>query len=249
MHFAMRMLKNSLEPIKKSFNNEYEIMPFRITRPISFDFDFEYDPNRNYGLQEYTHGGAWWAYRFGFSENMPKNDVPNISIIANTAGLDIALNAELHPSQKVMFSRIQESTLQFDRLLANHKGLWLKTYLKFEHQPRFYHWILANFMSPREFDGAAILGLRREHEKVFAEERERRICNIRDRNKELSEQQIKHLETHTKKLNLAIRLVEPFQKEADFWTFPFDGQVKAIVASVQRMKPIVDFFVKTERAI
>lgn len=242
--FARCMLKESLEDIGKSFNNEYEIMPFGIKKSSSADFDLEYYPERKYGTSEFTRGGTWWAYRFGFSENMPKNDVPNISIIANTTGLDVTLNAELLPSQKVMFSRIQKSASQFNKLLADHGRLWLKTYLKYEHQPRAYHWILAEYMLPGKFDGASILGMRDKHEKVFREEREQWIRRIRADNKELTEGMTQHLEKHTKQLNFAVRLVESFHKDATFWSLPFKDKVGEIVASVQRMKPLVDFFVR-----
>ena len=244
MHFARYMLKKSLEPIRESFNNEYDIMPFRIKKSSSADFHLDYYPERKYETSECTRGRTWWAYRFGFSENMPKNDVPNVSIIANTTGLDVTINAELLPSQKVMCRKIKESTVQFDRLLADHGQLWLKTYLKYEHQPRAYHWILAEYMSPGEFDGASILGLRVKHEKAFWEERELCIRRIRAENKELTEAMSQHLENHTKQLNLAVRLVESFHKDATFWSLPFKNKVDKIVASVQRMKPLVDFFVR-----
>jgi hypothetical protein len=143
MAFARRMRTESLEPLREAFNG-YDIIPFGITSQSSQHFDLENDPARNHGTEKYTRGGTWWAYRFGFSEDMPKNDVPNISIIANTTGLDVTINAELQPSQKVMIDRIQANTSLFNRHLQNHGGLWLKTYLKYEHQPRIYHWILAD---------------------------------------------------------------------------------------------------------
>lgn len=242
--FAQCMLKESLEHIRESFNNEYEIEPISITKSYSPDFHLDCYPERKYETSECTRGGTWWAYRFGFSKNMRKNDVPNVSIIANTTGLDVTINAELLPSQEVLFSRIQKSTSQFNKLLADHGRLWLKTYLKYEHQPISYHWILAEYMSPGEFDGASILGLRVKHEKVFWEERERWIRRIRAENKELTEAMSQHLENHTKQLNLAGRLVESFHKDATFWSLPFKDQVGEIVASVQRMKPLVDFFVR-----
>jgi len=186
MAFAQRMRGDCLEPIRKSFS-EYDILPFSITRSDSLDFVLEYDPDRSYGINEFTHGCTWWAYRFGFSENLPKNDVPNVSIIASTSGLDVTIDAELLPSQEILIARIRESTSRFDRLLADHGGLWLKTYLKYEHQPRFYHWILADMRSPGEFDGEAIMRLRLGHDKAFSEERERWIYIIRTRNKELTE--------------------------------------------------------------
>jgi len=240
--FAHRMLRESLEPIRKSFNN-FDVVPFSITRPYSFDFDLEFDSARDHGTREFTRGGVWWAYRFGFSEDLPPNDVPNISVIANTTGLDVTLNAELQPSQKVLLNRIRESTSEFDRLLASHGKLWLKTHLKFEHQPRFYHWILADLMSPGEFGGATILRLRREHEKSFAEEREHWIYNIKEMNKELTKPLIQHLEARNKRLNMAVRLVESFPKNSAFWSLAFEQKVREIVASVQRMRALLKFFI------
>jgi hypothetical protein len=241
--FAWRMLNSTLEPVSKSFN-EYEVEPLRITRSQSNDFDVEYDTTMKNGAIKFTRGGAWWGYRFGFSENMPKNNVPNISIIAYPTGLDVTIDAELLPSQEVMRSRIQKSTSQFDRLLAEHGRLWLKTYLKYEHQAIAYHWILADMKSPGEFDGAAILRLRREHKNAFEKDREGWIRTISAENKELTEALIHHLETKTKQLNLAMRLGESFQKSDAFWSLPFEKQVSEIVASVQRMKSLVDFFVR-----
>lgn len=244
MHFARRMLKESLEPIRKSFNNEYEVMPIRIKRSSSFDFDLEYDPDRKYGTEEFTRGGAWWGYRFGFFEDMPKNDVPNVSIIAYTTGLDVTINAELQPSQKVMLERIQKTSSKFNKLLCDHGRLWLKTYLKYEHQPRAYHWILADMKSPGEFSGEAILQIWHKHEKAFNEEREQWLKFIISGNKVLSEPQIQQLEARTKRLNLAIRLVEPFRKSASLWSLQPEKQVEEIVAAVKRMKPLIDFFVR-----
>lgn len=243
MAFACRLLRDSLEPIRKAFD-EYEVVPFSIKRPNSLDFDFEYEPIRNHGTEEFTHGGAWWAYRFGFSQDLPPNDVPNISVIANTTGLDVTINAELQPSQKVMLGRIQDYTSTFDRLLIDHGDLWLKTYLKFEHQPRFYHWILADMRPPGEFDGKTIMRMRLEHNKAFMEERKLWIRRIVPGNKELTKQQIQHLETRNKNLNLAIRLVKTFQKNAVLWSLESDKQLSEIVGAVKRMKPLIDFFIK-----
>ncbi|MBW4057044.1 MAG: hypothetical protein HIU83_16955 [Proteobacteria bacterium] len=246
MAFARRMLTESLEPIREIFN-EYDIFPFGITRTHSFDIDLEHDPIRKYGVVEFTHGGIWWAYRFGFSENMPKNDVPNISIIANTTGLDVTINAELQRSQKVLFKRIQANLAEFNRLLDNHGGLWLKTYLKYEHQPQSYHWILSDMMSPGEFDGDEIIKIRHKHEKVFNEERELWIQKIISGNIEITEAKKNHLEKQNKRLNLAIRLVEPFQIDSDIWTLKPEKQVNEIVGAVQRLKPLIDFFLRKEK--
>ena len=243
MAFAHRLLRDSLEPVRKAFD-EYEVVPFSIKRPSSYDFDFEYEPGRNHGTNEFTRGGTWWAYRFGFSQDLPPNDVPNVSVIANTTGLDVTVNAELQPSQRIMLDCIQESASKFDRLLADHGGLMLKTYLKLEHQPRFYHWILADMRLPGEFDGKTILRMRLQHDEAFVEEREQWIRRIIAGNKELTKPLIHHLETRNKHLNLAIRLVEPFQRNADLWSLESEKQVSEIVGAVHRMKPLIDFFVK-----
>lgn len=247
MAFAQRMLRDSLEPIREAFS-QYDIVPFSIRRAHTQDFDLEYHEGRNYGKREFTRGGTWWAYRFGFSEDSPPNDVPNVSIIANIAGLDVCLNAEIQPSQAVVWRRIEDSTREFDRLLANHGRLWLKTYLKFEHQPRFYHWILSDFKEPRAFDGAEILRLHRQHEATFPKERERWISEICARHAGLAEPMRRHLEAHTKRLNLAIRLMEPLWQDAPFWSLSLQEKAKEIVATVQRLKPLVDFFVSPRGA-
>ena len=246
MAFALRMLTESLEPIRAVFTG-YDIIPFGITRPSSQDFHLEYDQARNHGSEEFTHGGIWWAYRFGFSEDMPKNDVPNISITANSTGLDVIINAELQPSQKVMIDRIQANLTEFNRHLNDHGGLWLKTYLKYEHQPRFYHWILADMKLPVEFDGESIIQMKRKHENAFNEERELWIQKIISGNIELTKAQISHLEKQNKRLNLAIRLVEPFQKDSAIWSLQPEKQVNVLVGAVQRMKPLIDFFLRKEK--
>ena len=56
--------------------------------------------------------------------------------------------------------------------------------------------------------------------------------------------QIHQLETRNKRLYLAIRLVETFQESAKFWSLTYEGQVMEMIWSVQRMKPLLDFFVK-----
>lgn len=122
--------------------------------------------------------------------------------------------------------------------------MWLKTYLKYEHNLRAYHWILSEYMLAGEFDGKSILELRHKHEKVFWEERNQWIRYIREENKELNEGTIRQLEKRTKRFNLAVRLGETFHKDAAFWSLPFKKQVGKIITSVQQMKPFVDFFVR-----
>lgn len=241
--FARRTLENSLIPIKEIYS-EYDIVPFGITRASSADFDLEFDQTSNYGTDDFKKGGIWFAYRFGFSEEMPKNDVPNISIISNSAGIDVVLNAELQTSQKILVDRIQANLSQFNNLLVNHGKLYLKTYLKYEHQPRFYHWILADMKAPGSFDGETIIQIRRNHEEKFNDERKHWLHKIAADNKDITKPQIIHLEKQNKRLNMAIRLVEPYKSDAPIWKLTATEQLNELVDAVKRMKPLIDFFVK-----
>lgn len=243
MAFACRSLSESLEPLREAYAG-YDILPFGITRTSSHDFDLEFNSTLNHGAEEFKQGGIWWAYRFGFSENMPKNDVPNISVISNATGLDVVLNAELQLSQRVLLDRIKESLAAFNAILMDHGKLWLKTYLKFEHQPRFYHWILADLLPPGSYDGETILRVRKKHENDFEQERSTWIDRIIAGNPAITEAKVSHLKNQNKKLNLAIRLVEPFGKDAALWTLNKEQQLSSLVEAVKRLKPLVDFFVK-----
>lgn len=98
--------------------------------------------------------------------------------------------------------------------------------------------------APGEFDGETILQLRNNHEKAFDGERAFWLQNIISENKKITEPQKIHLENQNKRLNLAIRLIEPFPKDANFWSLPPEKQVVEIVGAVQRMKPLIDFFVR-----
>jgi len=112
---------------------------------------------------------------------------------------------------------------------------------------RLYHWILADMKLPGEFDGESIIQMKRNHEKAFNEERELWIQKIISGNIEITKAQISHLEKQNKRLNLAIRLVEPFQKDSALWSLQPKTQVNELVGAVQRMKPLIDFFLRKEK--
>ncbi len=243
MAFARRMLQDTLVPIKGAYDS-YDVMPFCIARSNSPHYYLEYNGEHGHGKNVLGHCGVWWAYRFGFSEDMKRNDVPNISIISNITGLDIIVNAELQPSQKALRLRIEKDLSAFDHLLQEHGGLWLKTYLKYEHQPRAYQWVLADLMAPGEFDGKTILSVQQKHGLDFSEERAFWLNRIIEENHELSEKQIAQLRDKNKTLNLAIRLVYPFKRDASIWSMDLKGQRSEIVEAVNKMKPLIDFFVR-----
>lgn len=239
---ARRFLQSSLEPVRQHFQN-YEVVPYGVTRWNNPEFDFEYDEASTYGLKEVARGGVWWAYRFGKSQDAPPNDVPNISVVAHASGLDIMLNAELKPSQLVLQNCIRRDPDRFNRILSEHGELWLKNYLKFEHQPRFYHWILSDRLQPREFDAAKVLAIYKGHANRFHELRAIWLERILKHNKVLTPKQIAHLARANQTLNLATRLVHWFPEEDFFWGKSYHEQLNQMTDGVIRLKPLIDFFV------
>jgi hypothetical protein len=173
---------------------------------------------------------------------MPKNDVPNISVNALSWGLDFAINAELRTSQEVMRQRIERSPDVFDRLVLEHGGLQLQAWLKFEHQPRFYHWILIEKRSEGAWRGQDLLDLYRRSEINFPELRAHWLGWIKDQRAELSLGQGRHLERSNRRLNLALRLVRSFHKEDAVWDRSYDEQQAQFQAEYLKLKPLIEFF-------
>lgn len=133
------LLRNDGIPFVEKTFSEFEVVPVRMAN--SHNPGILRFPEKDEGSR-FIRGGAWWAYSFGHCDEMPKNDVPNISVCALPWGLDFAINAELRTSQEVMRQKIEGSPERFDRLVLEHGSLQLQAWLKLEHQPRFYHWIL-----------------------------------------------------------------------------------------------------------
>ncbi len=243
---AHRFLQDSLEPVRTYFS-EYEIVPYRITRGHCPDVDLEYDEVTGHGKPRYQQGGVWWAYRFGRSQKAPPNDIPNISVVTSSCGINVTVNAELHPSQKVLKRRIRSNPDRFNRILRELGGLTLLLYLKYEHQPRFYHWVLCLRKPPGEFNAETVLGAYDDHGKRFEEERDYWIGRIIQENRNLSDRQRSHLARSNRSLNLATRFSLEFLEGNPLWRLPYDGQVKKLTDSVIRLKPLLDFFIEDER--
>src|SRR6185437_15116555 len=98
LSISHRMLKDTLPEIRKAFT-PYEVLPIRMARADSPDKILSCIPADIKANVSFLTGGAWWAYALGESDRMPKNDVPNISAMAMPWGFDLAINAELLPSQ------------------------------------------------------------------------------------------------------------------------------------------------------
>lgn len=140
MQISHRLLREALPAIQRGFS-EYEVRPIKMVKPNQPDVLCI--PKTGIVSQYQLIGaGAWWAYSFGHSDHMAKNDVPNISVNVLPWGLDFAINAELRTSQEVMRNRVSAATQCFDHLVTEHGQLRLQAWLKFELQPRLYYWVL-----------------------------------------------------------------------------------------------------------
>lgn len=234
------ILRDSLEPIREAFS-EYEILPIRMARSESPDVICGSTPVSLNSVPQWVHGGAWWAYAFGESEQMPKNDVPNISAMAMPWSLDLAINAELRTSQAVMRAQIAAEQLTFDRLVRDHGRLQFQALLKLEHQPRFYHWIPLATQEPGTWNGASVVEFCRCIEGEYDHLRESWIARIEKFRSELSAAQAAHMRKRNISPNLALRLIRPFPKEDGFWQLPYREQLDTFVSECRRLKPLIGF--------
>ncbi len=219
--------------------SEYEVRPVRMTSPHSHDiFCF---PEKAEGAR-FIRGGAWWAYRFGHCDEMPKNDVPNVSMAALPWGLDFAINAELRTSQEVMRQKIEESLERFNGLVREHGGLEWQAWLRLEHQPRFYHWVEVRHSPPGTWDGRDLLELYRQSELNFSELRHQWLTWIKEQRMELTARQTAHMERRNRQLNLALRLARSCQQGDPVWNRPYMEQQVAFQGEYRKLKPLIDFF-------
>lgn len=236
-----RMLRDSLPGLRKAFA-EYEIRPIKTLYAGSQDLLCEGFPRGFDSVPPFTTGGAWWAYAFGASEEMPKNDVPNISSMAMPWSLDLAVNAELRTSQTIMKRRIVENPPRFDKLVREHGGIQFQAILKLERQPRFYYWIPLEFKDPGRWDARTLIDTHDRVEREYSALRQSWISWIEKNRAEMSNAQATHMRGRNKEPNIALRLVRPFRNEDEFWSLPYDRQCDKFVAECNRLKPLIDFF-------
>lgn len=238
-----RFLKDLLPLVAKEYS-EFEITPYRITRSISVEFDFEYHEASHYGEPEFKKGDVWFAFRFGSTGNEPPNDVPNISATMNHFAFDVCVNAELHSSQKVFINGIKSQENVFNDILSRFDDLMFKTYLKYEYQPRFYHWILTDYINTKDINTEFIITNYREHEKKFFEERNYWVDYIIKNNPSLTEGQKQHLAKTNKNLNFAQRLSIPIKSNNPIWEGDYSLQLEIFKKSIFKLKDFILFFVK-----
>jgi hypothetical protein len=234
------MLRDSLRYLRETFA-EYEIRPIKMTSAGSQDSVCAGVSSGFDHVPPFVKGGAWWAYAFGESEEMPKNDLPNISAMAMPWCFDLAVNAELRTSQAVMKSRISVNPHRFDQIIREHGGIQFQAILKLERQPRFYFWIPLVSEDPGTWSAATLLERLGRIEHDFGTIRNSWIAWIEKNRPDLTEAQTVHMNGRNKALNLALRLVRPFRKDDKFWSFPYDEQSRAFVSECARLKPLIDF--------
>jgi hypothetical protein len=234
------MLRDSLPDIRKVFA-EYEIRPIKMTSSGSQDRVCAGIPSGFDHVPPFVQGGAWWAYAFGESEEMPKNDLPNISAMAMPWSFDLTVNAELRTSQSVMKSRITKDTLRFDQIIREHGELQFQAILKVERQPRFYFWVPLVSEGPGTWSAKTFLEGCARIEGEFGTIRDSWISWLEKYDSEITEKQTAHMKGRNKALNLALRLVRPFREDDKFWSFPYNGQRQKFVSECARLKPLIDF--------
>lgn len=239
-----RVLRDSLEGVRSAFS-EYETLPVRMLQVTSPDMVVQPAPINLTQAPTFIRGGAWWAYAFGQSEAMPKNDVPNISVASMPGGLDLSVNSELQPSQKVLIRKVSQAPALFDQLIKAHGGLEFQAWLKLEHQPRFYHWIPLCKEAPGTWDAARLLGQYHRFEREFVGLRATYLAWLEQQRPELSQGQRAHLEKANRSLNVALRLARPFPAQDPFWQVPYSEQLHMLAYETARLKPMIDFFLST----
>lgn len=240
MQISHKLLTDALPSVQKSYS-EYEIRPIKMVKPNQPDVLCV--PVDGIDSQRRLIGaGAWWAYSFGHSDQMPKNDVPNISVWALSWGLDFAINAELRTSQKVMRDRVSTAPQRFDQLVAEHGNLRLQAWLKFEFQPRLYYWVLLPQLPAGTWTSHDLLNLYHRSEVNFETLRMDWISWIKKHSEKLTAAQISHLDGMSRNLNLALRLVYSFEKDNEVWSLPYQEQELRFESEYLKLKPLIEFF-------
>lgn len=236
---AHRFLRDSLRAVKNAYP-DYELKPLR----MGPSQDVYCDSGEEEANPRWHDGGAWWGYTFGHEEEMPKNDVPNVSVLMMPWGLDITVNAEIKASQQVMIQKIRRNPTQFDKLRTRHGELGLQTWLKLEHQPRFYHWIQKTRYESEYWDACGLLTHFDDCEKTYVQLRKSSLSWVTRTRPYLSENQRKRLEAANRNLNLAVRIVKTLGSEDQFWIRDYSYQTNAIEREVANLRPLIDFFLE-----
>ncbi|NOX55802.1 MAG: hypothetical protein GXP27_15450 [Planctomycetes bacterium] len=170
------------------------------------------------------------------------NKIPNISVWFYPDGeCAIAVDAETKSAQEVIIRSIESNRADFDKAIANNNRLWFKSFLKFEHQPKHFHFIPVEALPPGTFNGETVLTSYHRHKDRFPSERDRWIEFIATaREGELSDWFRKRSRT----LNLAMIFAEIWAPDSPIWKDIYGRQKESFVEAIVCLKPMVDFFLK-----
>jgi hypothetical protein len=237
---SQRLLLDLIPNVQATFL-DYEVMPVAMLRTNTPDVLCIATTEKADALT-FTHGGAWWAFAFGKAEQFPKNDTPNISANSMPWGLDLGINAELRTSQLALLKSVRDKDSEFDRLIGNHGQLELQTWLKLEHQPRFYHWIPVVFKTVGRWNAETLLHTYDTLESQYGQLRGEWLERIAQNQPNLSAAQAAHMKNKNNKINLAIRLVKTFRQSDNVWKIPYDEQRRTFEQEYFALKPLIQFF-------
>jgi hypothetical protein len=240
MKLSHLLLREGLKEVQRAYS-DFEILPVKMVKPNQPDVlcIFSQGDKSSYRL---VGAGAWWAYSIGRSNQMPKNDVPNISVNCLPWGLDFAINAELRTSQSVMRDRIEADLGGFDKLISEHGHLRLQAWLKFEYQPRLYYWVLMEDSKSGSWQGRDLLSLYESTEREFVDLGTHWIAWIKSNATQLSASQIRQMEGSNRNVNLALRLVYSFGEMNGVWKLPFSEQTSTFSSEYAKLRPLIGFF-------
>jgi hypothetical protein len=237
---AHELLLNGLTAMESLFT-KYEVMPVKmhsVERPDLLCIP-SLNPSQPASLQKV---GVWWAYAFGASEQMPKNDTPNLSVNALPWGLDFAINAELMTSQQVLLNRIEAATAIFNKHVSMHGGLELQLWLKIEFRPRFYHWIPLRRVVATQNSGELLLNLRSAAEQNYQELRAYWLDRLSQADANMSAAEVIHMNSRNKSPNLALRIVRTFSSDDEVWRLDVERQKQRFHEEYAALKPLLEFF-------
>lgn len=240
VRLANKLLLDAIPAVQQRFS-EFEIKPIKMNRPNAPDVLCLPSSSQTSALN-FVKGGAWWAFAFGESEQLPKNDTPNISVNALPWGLDFAINAELRTSQAVMLNRIERQPQRFDELVKGHGQLALQMWLKLEHQPRFYYWVPVGLHPIGAWNGQSLLEEYADRKATYSELKIEWLERIMQSHSALSESQKAHLHRRNGDLNLAIRVVKTIEGTNSIWAKPYAELTASFTSEYLALKPLIQFF-------
>jgi hypothetical protein len=234
-----RILRDSLPGIEQGYS-PYEVIPIRMIAAHSQDTVCNGVPVSATDLPPFRSGGVWWAYALGNSNQMAKNDIPNISAVGMPWGFDLTINSELRTSQALFRNRIAQHPAAFDHAVREYGRLEFQAILKLECQPRFYFWIPLRKVAAGGWDAGSILKDCEHFEQDFEELRSRWIDCIVETQSTLTERQAAHMKRMNRRPNIALRLAHPFTSDDSFWSMDFVSQCVQFVDECVRLRPLID---------